>query len=299
MKFKVQIKDKLGMDFPTDPWEQLWGAIGAVFSSWMNDRAMKYREINGIPSEWGTAVNVQSMVFGNMGDGCATGVAFTRDPATGENIFFGEYLTNAQGEDVVAGTRTPFQVTKEGSTRWATNNNVQEDVRAIEFSSLEERMPKQYNELVKIYRKLESHYRDMQDIEFTIQSGRLWLLQTRTGKRTAAAAIKIAVDMVDEELIDQKTAVSRILPDQLDQLLHPTFDPNIEKDSIAKGLPASPGAASGKIVFNADDAEEMAEKGEKVILVRIETSPEDIGGMKSAKGILTSRGGMTSHAAVV
>ncbi|MGA1819545.1 MAG: pyruvate, phosphate dikinase [Thermoplasmatota archaeon] len=298
-RFRDLIKDRLKMEFPDDPWEQLWGAIGAVFGSWMNERAKTYRRINGIPSDWGTAVNVQAMVFGNMGDDCATGVAFTRDPATGENIFFGEYLTNAQGEDVVAGVRTPFQITTEGSRRWAARNQMGEDERISSYPSLEETMPSQYNELVSVYKDLEKHYHDMQDIEFTIQGGKLWLLQTRNGKRTAAAAIKIAVDMVDEGLIDRRTAVSRIHPDQLDQLLHPAFDPGVNKNPIAKGLPASPGAASGKVVFNADDAEEWSEKGEKVILVRMETSPEDIGGMKSAQGILTSRGGMTSHAAVV
>ncbi|MBN1539668.1 MAG: pyruvate, phosphate dikinase [Candidatus Thermoplasmatota archaeon] len=298
-KFKDLVRENLGLSFPEDPWEQLWGAVGAVFRSWMNDRAKTYRRINDIPSDWGTAVNVQAMVFGNMGEDCATGVAFTRDPATGENIFFGEYLTNAQGEDVVAGVRTPYQITLEGSRRWAASNRIDEEERYRVFPSLEERMPRQYQELVSVYRKLEQHYADMQDIEFTIQNGKLWLLQTRNGKRTAAAAIKIAVDMVDEGLIDKRKAVSRIKPEQLDQLLHPTFDPHVTRETIARGLPASPGAASGKIVFNAEDAEERSNAGEKVILSRIETSPEDIGGMKSAQGILTSRGGMTSHAAVV
>jgi pyruvate,orthophosphate dikinase len=294
-----EIKSKLGTDFPYDPYEQLWGAIKAVFSSWMNDRAIKYRKLNNIPDDWGTAVNVQCMVFGNMGEDSATGVAFTRDPSTGERIFYGEYLTNAQGEDVVAGIRTPLQVTTVGSRRWAKDNGIKEERRAIENMSLEERMPSIYSELVKVYERLESHYREMQDIEFTIQDGKLWLLQTRNGKRTAAAAVKIAVDMVEEGLIDRNTALLRVLPDQLDQLLHPTFDPTYKKNIIARGLPASPGAATGRVVFNAEDAEEWADKGESVILVRIETSPEDIGGMQSAKGILTTRGGMTSHAAVV
>ncbi len=299
IRFKSIIKRSLGIEFPDDPWEQLWGAVGAVFGSWNNDRAVKYRSLNDIPSEWGTAVNVQSMVFGNMGESCATGVAFTRDPATGERIFFGEYLTNAQGEDVVAGIRTPYQVTKEGSIRWAKSSNLDEGTRIRNSLSLEERMPAEYRELELAYEKLEDHYKDMQDIEFTIQNGKLWLLQTRTGKRTAAAAVKIAVDMVEEGSIDERTAVLRVLPSQLDQLLHPAFDINASRKVIAKGLPASPGASTGLVVFNAEDAEEWSEEGKKVILVRIETSPEDIGGMKSAEGILTARGGMTSHAAVV
>ncbi len=284
--FKDEIKNKTGKDFPTDPWEQLWGSINAVFDSWNNPRALKYRKLHDIPSDWGTAVNVQSMVFGNMGDDCATGVAFTRDPATGEKVFYGEYLINAQGEDVVAGIRTPQPIRK----RRKTDESQQ---------SLEELMPKAYNELVDVYQKLEKHYKEMQDIEFTIQNGRLWMLQTRTGKRTAAAAVRIAVEMVEEGLIDKEEAVMRVEPNQIDQLLHPTFDPKAEKNTIAKGLPASPGAATGRIVFHADDAEEWVAKGEQVILVRIETSPEDIGGMNVAKGILTARGGMTSHAAVV
>jgi len=284
--FKEEIKKRTGKDFPTDVWEQLWGAINAVFGSWNNERAIKYRKLNNIPADWGTAVNVMSMVFGNMGDDCATGVAFTRDPATGKKIFYGEYLVNAQGEDVVAGTRTPQPI----------NHNTKTDPSQ---KTLEEIMPEAYAELEKVYHKLEQHYRDMQDIEFTIQNGRLWMLQTRTGKRTTAAAVRIAVDMVDEGLIDKETAVMRIDPDQLDQLLHPMFDPNAEKEVVATGLPASPGAATGRIVFHADDAEEWAAKNEKVILVRIETSPEDIGGMSVAQGILTARGGMTSHAAVV
>ncbi len=284
--FKKEIKRRTGKDFPTDPWEQLWGAISAVFGSWNNPRAITYRNLNKIPPDWGTAVNVQSMVFGNMGDDCATGVAFTRDPATGKKVFYGEYLVNAQGEDVVAGIRTPQPI----------NKNTKQDSSQV---SLEELMPQAYAQLEDIYKKLEAHYKDMQDIEFTIQEGRLWMLQTRTGKRTAAAAVRIAVEMVGEGLIDQETAIMRVEPEQLDQLLHPMFDPEAKKDVVARGLPASPGAASGRIVFHADDAEEWAAKGEKVILVRIETSPEDIGGMAVAQGILTQRGGMTSHAAVV
>ncbi|MCD6459660.1 pyruvate, phosphate dikinase [bacterium] len=286
--FKQKIKEVTGKDFPTDPMEQLWGAITAVFGSWNNDRAIKYRKLNNIPHNWGTAVNVQAMVYGNMGDDCATGVAFTRDPSTGEKKFYGEFLQNAQGEDVVAGIRTPQPINKANKT----------DSTQI---SLEEIMPEAYNALVEVYKKLEDHYKDMQDIEFTIQNRRLYMLQTRTGKRTAKAALKIATDMVNEGAIDKKTAVSRIEPAQLDQLLHPTFDPKdkADKKEIAKGLPASPGAAVGKVVFNAHDAEVEAEIGEKVILVRIETSPEDIGGMNAAQGILTARGGMTSHAAVV
>ncbi|HHE55437.1 MAG TPA: pyruvate, phosphate dikinase, partial [Caldithrix abyssi] len=284
--FKEEIKKRTGKDFPTDPWDQLWGAIRAVFGSWNNPRAITYRKINNIPPDWGTAVNVQAMVFGNMGDDCATGVAFTRDPATGEKIFFGEYLVNAQGEDVVAGIRTPQPI----------NETTKTDPSHV---TLKEVMPEAYKELEEIKDKLEAHYKDMQDIEFTIQNSRLWMLQTRVGKRTAAAAVKIAVDMVEEGLIDKETAVMRVEPEQLDQLLHPTFDPKAEKKVIAKGLPASPGAATGRIVFHAEDAEDWAAKGEDVILVRIETSPEDIGGMNVAQGILTARGGMTSHAAVV
>jgi len=280
------IKKNTGNDFPTDPWEQLWGAVSAVFGSWNNQRAMTYRRLNKIPAEWGTAVNIQSMVYGNMGDDCATGVAFTRDPATGNKQFYGEYLINAQGEDVVAGIRTPQPV----------NESTKSDP---DQKTLQEVMPGPYNELDRIYKSLEIHYKDMQDIEFTIQKGKLWMLQTRNGKRTAEAAVRIAVEMVEEGLIDKETAVMRLDPEQIDHLLHPTFDPKAEKKVVAKGLPASPGAATGKIVFHADDAEEWSEKGEQVILVRIETSPEDIGGMNVAKGILTSRGGMTSHAAVV
>ena len=284
--FKKTIKQELGKSFPEDPQEQLWGAIGAVFGSWMNQRAITYRRLNNIPADWGTAVNVQSMVFGNMGDDCATGVAFTRDPSTGENYFYGEYLVNAQGEDVVAGIRTPQPI-----------NRVKH--KDGKLPSMEEVMPECYGQLVKIRDILEKHYKDMQDIEFTIENGKLYMLQTRNGKRTAPAAIKIAVDMVKEGLIDEKTAVLRVAPSQLDQLLHPSLDPKAAKNIIAKGLPASPGAASGEVVFTADEAEAEAKIGRKVILVRIETSPEDIHGMHAAQGILTARGGMTSHAAVV
>ncbi len=298
-RYKAMVKTRMNKDFPTDPWEQLWGAINAVFGSWMNERAIRYRKMNGIPDEWGTAVNVQAMVFGNMGDDCATGVAFTRDPATGEKIFFGEYLINAQGEDVVAGIRTPQPVTLAGSKKLAANEGLDETGRSARYAALEETMPGAFKDLEAIYMKLESHYRDMQDIEFTIQNKKLWMLQTRNGKRTAAAAVKIAVDLVNEGVISKEEAILRVEPESLDQLLHPMFDPKAEKALIAKGLPASPGAATGKVVFNAEDAEAWAEKGEKVILVRIETSPEDIGGMVAAQGILTARGGMTSHAAVV
>jgi pyruvate,orthophosphate dikinase len=284
--FKDAIKKNTGKDFPADPWEQLWGSVNAVFGSWNNQRALTYRKLNNIPADWGTAVNVQSMVYGNMGDDCATGVAFTRDPATGNKMFYGEYLVNAQGEDVVAGIRTPQPV----------NESTKSDPS---HKTLQEIMPEAYDELDRIYKSLETHYTDMQDIEFTIQKGKLWMLQTRNGKRTAEAAVRIAVEMFEEGLIDKETAVMRIDPEQIDQLLHPTFDPKADKKVLAKGLPASPGAATGRIVFHADDAEEWAEKDENVILVRIETSPEDIGGMNVAKGILTSRGGMTSHAAVV
>jgi pyruvate,orthophosphate dikinase len=298
-KFKALIKTKIKKNFPDDPKEQLWGAIGAVFGSWNNERAILYRKMNGFDDSWGTAVTVQSMVFGNMGDQCATGVAFTRDPSTGEKSFYGEYLINAQGEDVVAGIRTPQQVTVKGSLKWAKENGVSEKERKEKFPSLEEYMPKAYKQLQDVYMKLEKHYKDMQDIEFTIQNEQLWMLQTRSGKRTATAAVNIAVDMVNEKLIDKKTAVLRVDPASLDQLLHPTFDPKAKKEVIAKGLPASPGAATGKVVFNAEDADEWTQKGEKVILVRIETSPEDLKGMNAAQGILTARGGMTSHAAVV
>jgi pyruvate, orthophosphate dikinase len=298
-RFKQLIVRKLGQEFPSDPKEQLWGAIGAVFMSWDTARAVLYRKMNGYDDKWGTAVNVQAMVFGNRGESCATGVAFTRDPATGENLFYGEYLINAQGEDVVAGIRTPQQVTLTGSRRWAKDNIVSEEDRAQSFPSLEEYMPNAYKDLVNVYTKLEHHYKDMQDIEFTIQDQKLWMLQTRTGKRTAEAAVTIAVDMVGEKLIDKKTALLRIDPTSLDQLLHPTFDPDVIRNVIAKGLPASPGAGTGRVVFNADDAEDWFKRGEKVVLVRIETSPEDLKGMSAAQGILTQRGGMTSHAAVV
>ena len=282
--FKAAIREELGTAFPEDPMDQLWGAIGAVFGSWMNQRAITYRRLNNIPAEWGTAVNVQSMVYGNMGDDCATGVAFTRDPSTGENYFYGEYLVNAQGEDVVAGIRTPQPINR---------------AKATTLPPMEEVLPECYQQLASIRSILEKHYKDMQDIEFTIEKGKLFMLQTRNGKRTAPAAIKIAVDMVAEGLIDEKTAVKRVAPEQLDQLLHPSLDPKAVKNIIAKGLPASPGAVSGLVVFTADEAESEAKTGRKVILVRVETSPEDIHGMHAAQGILTARGGMTSHAAVV
>lgn len=297
--YKKLIKDRLGKEFPTDPKEQLWGAINAVFGSWMSERAIIYRKKEGIPDEWGTAVNVQSMVYGNMGNDCATGVAFTRNPADGDAHFYGEYLINAQGEDVVAGIRTPQQITKAGSQKWAKENGIKEADRKKEYPSLEESMPKVYQQLVDVYQKLEAHYKDMQDMEFTIQGGKLWMLQTRNGKRTAPAAVKMAVDMVKEGLITKEMAVMRIEPKSLDQLLHPIFDPKAKKVVLTKGLAASPGAGCGRIVFNAEDAGEWKAKGEKVILVRIETSPEDVAGMDAAEGILTQRGGMTSHAAVV
>ncbi len=284
--FKAAVKEELGQDFPEDPRDQLWGAIGAVFGSWMNQRAITYRKLNNIPADWGTAVNVQSMVFGNMGDDCATGVAFTRDPSTGEDYFYGEYLVNAQGEDVVAGIRTPQPI------------NLHQK-KPGDLPSMEEVLPECYAQLANIRSILEKHYQDMQDIEFTIEKGKLYMLQTRNGKRTAKAAIKIAVEMEKEGLIDEKTAVLRVAPSQLDQLLHPSLDPKAEKTIIAKGLPASPGAASGEVVFTADEAEAEAKVGKRVILVRVETSPEDIHGMHAARGILTARGGMTSHAAVV
>jgi pyruvate,orthophosphate dikinase len=300
-KFKAAVKKQTGKDFPTDAYEQLWGAICAVFDSWMNDRAILYRKMDGIPAEWGTAVNVQAMVFGNMGDTSATGVCFSRDAATGEDLFIGEYLINAQGEDVVAGIRTPQQITKTGSQRWAVLANVAEDDRRANYPSMEESMPEIYKELDALQTRLENHYKDMQDMEFTVQDGKLWFLQTRGGKRTGAAMVKIANDMLRQGMIDEKTAVLRIDANKLDELLHPVFDKDALKKAkvIAKGLAASPGAASGKIVFNADDAAEWAGKGEKVIMVRIETSPEDLAGMAAAEGILTARGGMTSHAAVV
>lgn len=300
-RFKAAVKENTGQDFPTDPWEQLWGSVLAVFDSWGNDRAVYYRKLNNIPDEWGTAVNVQAMVFGNMGNNSATGVAFTRDAGTGEDIFNGEYLIDAQGEDVVAGTRTPQQITKEGSQRWAKLANITEEERAEKFPSLEEVMPEQYKELDDIQQKLEDHYKDMQDLEFTIQDGRLWLLQTRNGKRTGAAMVHISMEMLDDGKLDEETAILRNEPNKLDELLHPVFDQKAIQaaEVVAKGLPASPGAATGQIVYHADDAEEWAAQGKKVILVRIETSPEDLKGMNTAEGILTARGGMTSHAAVV
>ncbi len=286
--FKAKVKEELGREFPQDVNEQLWGSVEAVFASWMNDRAIIYRDLNNIPAEWGTAVNVQSMVFGNMGDTSATGVAFTRNPSTGTKELYGEYLINAQGEDVVAGIRTPQSITISGKEQLDSN-----------LPSMEETMPDVFAELVNIYKKLELHYRDMQDIEFTVQNKKLWMLQTRNGKRTAQAAVKIAVDMVEEKLIDKKEALKRIDPASLDQLLHPTLDPKAKVQIIAKGLPASPGAASGIVVFSSAEAERKSENGDKVILVRVETSPEDIKGMHVSQGILTARGGMTSHAAVV
>ena len=301
VKFKAAVKERTGADFPTNPWEQLWGAIMAVFQSWMNERAILYRKLNNIPAEWGTAVNVQAMVFGNMGDRSATGVAFTRDAATGENIFNGEYLINAQGEDVVAGIRTPQQITLEGSRRWAAAQGVSEEERKAKYPSLEEAMPAAYKELFDIQEHLERYFTDMQDLEFTIQDGKLWMLQTRNGKRTGAAMLKIAMDMLAEGLIDEKTAVLRCEPAKLDELLHPVFDATAMKNAkvLTKGLPASPGAATGEVVFFAEDAAKWNRDGRKVILVRIETSPEDLNGMNAAEGILTTRGGMTSHAAVV
>ena len=301
VKFKAAVKERTGADFPTNPWEQLWGAIMAVFQSWMNERAILYRKLNNIPAEWGTAVNVQAMVFGNMGDRSATGVAFTRDAATGENIFNGEYLINAQGEDVVAGIRTPQQITLEGSRRWAAAQGVSEEERKAKYPSLEEAMPAAYKELFDIQEHLERYFTDMQDLEFTIQDGKLWMLQTRNGKRTGAAMLKIAMDMLAERLIDEKTAVLRCEPAKLDELLHPVFDATAMKNAkvLTKGLPASPGAATGEVVFFAEDAAKWNRDGRKVILVRIETSPEDLSGMNAAEGILTARGGMTSHAAVV
>jgi pyruvate,orthophosphate dikinase len=300
-KFKAAVLKQTGKEFPTSVYEQLWGAICAVFDSWMNDRAILYRKMESIPAEWGTAVNVQAMVFGNMGNTSATGVCFSRDSATGEDLFMGEYLINAQGEDVVAGIRTPQQITKIGSQRWAKLAGVPEEERLAKYPSMEEAMPEIYKELDLLQTKLENHYRDMQDMEFTVQEGKLWFLQTRNGKRTGAAMVKIAVDMLHQDLIDEKTALLRIDPIRLDELLHPIFDRKALKEAtvIGKGLAASPGAASGRIVFNADDAAEWAGRGENVIMVRIETSPEDLAGMAAAKGILTARGGMTSHAAVV
>ncbi|HRK02746.1 MAG TPA: pyruvate, phosphate dikinase, partial [Oligoflexia bacterium] len=288
-EYKGIVLEQTGKKFPEDPIEQLWGAVGAVFGSWMNPRANTYRKLNDIPESWGTAVNVQAMVFGNMGDDCATGVAFTRDPSTGERKFFGEFLINAQGEDVVAGIRTPQPI----------NDSSKNDANKS-LVTLERAMPKAYAELVTVYQLLEKHYRDMQDIEFTIQQNKLYMLQCRSGKRTAAAALRIAVEMEKEGLIDKKEAVMRVKPEQLDQLLHPTLDPKAKKEHLCKGLPASPGAATGQVVFDPNTAEKWVnELGRKIILVRVETSPEDIHGMSVAQGILTARGGMTSHAAVV
>ena len=299
--FKKAVKEYTGKDFPDSPWEQLWGAICAVFDSWMNERAIIYRRMNQIPEEWGTAVNVQAMVFGNMGNTSATGVAFTRDAATGEDIFNGEYLINAQGEDVVAGIRTPQQITIEGSRRWAALQGISEEDRATKYPSLEESMPECAKQLIETQQKLEDYFKDMQDLEFTIQDGKLWLLQTRNGKRTGAAMVKIAMDMHRAGILDEKTVLKRMEADKLDELLHPVFDKAALKRAkvIAKGLPASPGAAAGQIVFHADDAEAWHERRKHVVMVRIETSPEDLRGVNVAGGILTARGGMTSHAAVV
>ena len=300
-RFKVAIVEQTGKEFPTDPMEQLWGAICAVFDSWMNERAILYRKMEGIPAEWGTAVTVMAMVFGNMGNTSATGVCFSRDAATGEDLFNGEWLVNAQGEDVVAGIRTPQQITLEGSRRWAELQGISEEKRKAEYPSMEEAMPEIYHQLDAIQTKLEEHYHDMQDMEFTVQEGKLWFLQTRNGKRTGAAMVKIAMDLLRQGMGDEKTAIERCEPQKLDELLHPVFS----KEALAKakeltrGLPASPGAACGQIVFFADDAAKWHEDGHKVVMVRIETSPEDLAGMAVAEGILTARGGMTSHAAVV
>ncbi len=299
--FKEAIKNQTGKDFPNDPMEQLWGAICAVFDSWMNERAILYRKMEGIPAEWGTAVTVMAMVFGNMGDTSATGVCFSRDAATGENIFNGEYLVNAQGEDVVAGIRTPQQITKEGSQRWAKQQCIEEEVRVSKYPSMEEAMPEIFAQLNALQEKLEKHYHDMQDMEFTVQEGKLWFLQTRNGKRTGTAMVKIAMDLLAEGEIDEKTALERCEPNKLDELLHPVFDKQAlaQAKVLTRGLPASPGAACGQIVFFADDAKEWHDAGHQIVMVRIETSPEDLAGMSAAEGILTARGGMTSHAAVV
>ncbi|MBQ0062482.1 MAG: pyruvate, phosphate dikinase [Prevotella sp.] len=299
--FKTAIKEQTGEEFPEDPIVQLWGAICAVFRSWMNERAILYRKMEGIPDEWGTAVSVMAMVFGNMGDTSATGVCFSRDAATGEDLFNGEYLVNAQGEDVVAGIRTPQQITKIGSQRWAERAGISEEERVAKYPSMEEAMPEIYKQLDDLQTKLENHYHDMQDMEFTVQEGKLWFLQTRNGKRTGTAMVKIAMDLLKQGLIDEKTAIMRCEPQKLDELLHPVFDKAALQKAkvITQGLPASPGAACGQIVFFADDAEQWHNDGHKVVMVRIETSPEDLAGMASAEGILTARGGMTSHAAVV
>ena len=299
--FKQVVKERSGKEFPTNPWDQLWGAICAVFDSWNTERAVLYRQLNQIPEEWGTAVNVQSMVYGNMGDRSATGVAFTRDAATGEDIFNGEYLINAQGEDVVAGIRTPQEITIEGSRRWAKLQGVSEEERKAKYPSLDESMPEAYAALNATQEKLENHFHDMQDMEFTIQDGKLWMLQTRNGKRTGTAMVKMAIDMLKQGMIDEKTALLRLEPNKLDELLHPVFDKAALKAAkvLTKGLPASPGAACGRVVFFADEAEDWKNRGEKVVLVRQETSPEDLRGMHVSEGILTARGGMTSHAAVV
>lgn len=301
VKFKDAVKKQTGKDFPTSVYEQLWGAICAVFNSWMNERAILYRKMEGIPAEWGTAVTVQAMVFGNMGNTSATGVCFSRDAATGEDVFNGEYLINAQGEDVVAGIRTPQQITKLGSQRWAERAGISEEERLANYPSMEEALPEIYKQLDELQTKLEMHYRDMQDMEFTVQEGKLWFLQTRNGKRTGAAMVKIAMDLLHQGIIDEKTALLRIEPNKLDELLHPVFDKEAQKKAtvLVKGLPASPGAATGQIVFFADDAAAWHKDGKKVVLVRLETSPEDLAGMEAAEGILTARGGMTSHAAVV
>ena len=299
--FKEAIKKQTGKDFPNDPMEQLWGAICAVFDSWMNERAILYRKMEGIPAEWGTAVTVMAMVFGNMGATSATGVCFSRDAATGENCFNGEYLVNAQGEDVVAGIRTPQQITKERSIKWAQQQGISEEDRATKYPSMEEAMPEIYAQLNALQEKLEHHYHDMQDMEFTVQEGKLWFLQTRNGKRTGTAMVKIAMDLLREGEIDEKTALERCEPNKLDELLHPVFDKDAQKSAkvLTRGLPASPGAACGQIVFFADDAAKMHAEGHRVVMVRIETSPEDLAGMAAAEGIVTARGGMTSHAAVV
>ncbi|WP_434503950.1 pyruvate, phosphate dikinase [Prevotella sp.] len=300
-EFKAAIKEQTGFDFPVNPMDQLWGAICSVFDSWMNERAILYRKMEGIPAEWGTAVSVMAMVFGNMGKTSATGVCFSRDAATGENLFNGEYLVNAQGEDVVAGIRTPQQITKEGSLRWAKQQCVDENIRASKYPSMEETMPEIFAQLNDIQDKLEKHYHDMQDMEFTVQEGHLWFLQTRNGKRTGTAMVKIAMDLLHEGEIDEKIALERCEPNKLDELLHPVFDKEalVSAKVLTRGLPASPGAACGQVVFFADDAAKWHDDGHQVIMVRIETSPEDLAGMNAAEGILTARGGMTSHAAVV